>query len=98
MPKPMEAVWKKVKSAIKNRIPTHSFEMWIEPLDLEKGENDHWILACPNFFSKKRVSDLYGNLISAELSSATGSSCNLTFAVGVKGKPDRPKDLAGVLQ
>ena len=88
----MEAVWEKIKSAIKNRIPTHSFEMWIEPLDLEKGENDHWILACPNFFSKKRVSDLYGNLISAELSSATGSSCNLTFAVGVKGKPDRPKE------
>ncbi len=41
----MEAVWEKVKSAVKNRIPTHSFEMWIEPLELEKGENDHWILA-----------------------------------------------------
>ena len=59
----MEAVWKKVKSAIKNRIPKHSFEMWIEPLDLEKGESDYWILACPNFFSKKRVSNLYGKLI-----------------------------------
>jgi chromosomal replication initiator protein len=65
MPKPMEAVWEKVKSAIKSQIPTHSYEMWIEPLDLKRGENDHWILACPNFFSKKRVSDLYGNLISA---------------------------------
>ncbi|MEE9495597.1 MAG: DnaA N-terminal domain-containing protein, partial [Desulfobacterales bacterium] len=87
MQEPMEAVWKKVKSAVKNRIPTHSFEMWIEPLELEKGENDHWILACPNFFSKKRVSDLYGKLISAELSNATDSLCNLTFAVGGKRKP-----------
>lgn len=87
MQEPMEAVWKKVKSAVKNRIPTHSFEMWIEPLELEKGENDHWILACPNFFSKKRVSDLYGKLISAELSNATGSLCNLDFAVGGKRKP-----------
>ena len=88
----MEAVWKKVKSAIKKRIPAHSFEMWIEPLDLEKGENDHWILACPNFFSKKRVSDLYGNLISAELSTATGNLCNLTFAISAKRKPARPKE------
>jgi chromosomal replication initiator protein len=92
MPKPMEAVWEKVKSAIKSQIPTHSYEMWIEPLDLKRGENDHWILACPNFFSKKRVSDLYGNLISAELSTATGSLCNLTFAVGAKRKPDLPKE------
>ena len=88
----MEAVWEKVKSAIKSQIPTHSYEMWIEPLDLKRGENDHWILACPNFFSKKRVSDLYGNLISAELSTATGNLCNLTFAVGAKTKPGRPKE------
>jgi chromosomal replication initiator protein len=92
MPKPMEAVWKKVKSAIKNRIPGHSFEMWIEPLDLEKSENGHWILSCPNFFSKKRVSDIYGNLISTELSAVTGNSCNLTFVVGAKRKPDCPKE------
>ena len=91
MPKPMEAVWKKVKSAIRKRIPSHSFEMWIEPLNLEKGENDSWILACPNFFSRKRVSDLYGNLISSELSTATGHSCNLSFAIGDQRTPGRPK-------
>ena len=88
----MEAVWEKVKSAIKNQIPNHSFEMWIEPLDLEKSENGHWILSCPNFFSKKRVSDVYGNLISAELNAATGSSCDLTFVIGAKEKPERPKE------
>ncbi|MGD2038386.1 MAG: chromosomal replication initiator protein DnaA [Desulfobacterales bacterium] len=88
----MEAVWEKVKSAIKNRIPTHSFEMWIEPLDLKKCENGRWILACPNFFSKKRVSDIYANLISAELSTATGNSCNLDFVVGAKRKPGREKE------
>ena len=88
----MEAVWEKVKSAIKNRIPTHSFEMWIEPLDLEKCENGRWVIACPNFFSKKRVSDLYGNLISAELSTAIGNSCNLDFVVGAKRKPGLAKE------
>ena len=88
----MEAVWEKVKSAIRNRIPKHSFEMWIEPLELEKGESDYWILACPNFFSKKRVSDLYGNLISTELRNEIGGSCNLTFVVGGKRKPGPQKE------
>jgi chromosomal replication initiator protein len=88
----MEAVWEKVKSAIKNHIPAHSFEMWIAPLDLEKCENGHWVIACPNFFSKKRVSDLYRKLISAELSTATGNSCNLDFVVGTKGNPCRPQE------
>ena len=93
MQKSMEAVWKQVKSAIKKQIPKHSFEMWIEPLELEKGESDHWILACPNFFSRKRVSDLYGKLISAELCNATGNSCNLTYVVGDKRKPASQKAL-----
>jgi chromosomal replication initiator protein len=88
MQKPMEAVWKKIKSAIKGRIPKHSFRIWIEPLELEKGAKDDWILACPNFFSKKRVHDLYGELIVAELNKEIGEICNLTFAVGVKSKLD----------
>jgi chromosomal replication initiator protein len=87
MQKPMEAVWKKVKSAIRDRIPKHSFQMWIEPLELEKTEDDNWILACPNFFSKKRVQDIYAELIVAELNKATCNSCRLSFVIGGKKKP-----------
>jgi len=83
----MEAVWKNIKSAIRGRIPKHSFQMWIDPLELEKGANDNWTLVCPNFFSKKRVHDLYGELITAELNQQLGETCNLTFAVGGKSKP-----------
>ena len=87
MQKPMEAVWKNIKSAIRGRIPKHSFQMWIDPLELEKGANDNWTLICPNFFSKKRVHDLYGELITAELNQQLGETCNLSFAVGGKSKP-----------
>jgi len=93
MPKSMEAVWNKIKSAISGRIPKHSFQMWIEPLELEKEKNDTWTLACPNFFSKKRVNDLFGELIVAELRKATGSLCNLNFAVSGKRKPDPQSQL-----
>ncbi len=83
----MEAVWKKIKSAIRDRVPKHSFQMWLESLELEKGADDNWILLCPNFFSKKRVHDLYGELITAELNKEIGETCNLSFAVGAKSKP-----------
>ncbi|MEJ2731224.1 MAG: chromosomal replication initiator protein DnaA [Deltaproteobacteria bacterium] len=94
----MEAVWEKVKFAIKNCIPAHSFEMWIEPLDLQKCDNGRWVIVCPNFFSKKRVSDLYGNLIFAELSTATGNSGNLDFVVDAKRKAGRGKEQMPVHQ
>jgi chromosomal replication initiator protein len=83
----MEAVWKNIKSAIRGRIPKHSFQMWIDPLELEKGDHDNWTLICPNFFSKKRVHDLYGELIIAELNQQLGETCNLSFAVGGKSRP-----------
>ncbi len=87
----MEAVWKKVKSVIKDQIPTHSFQMWIEPLEMRKNDSDNWILACPNFFFKKRVNDLYGKLLATELNNATGNQCHLSFEVRVK-KKGRPKN------
>ncbi|MBT8330732.1 MAG: hypothetical protein KJP06_00255, partial [Deltaproteobacteria bacterium] len=41
----MEAVWKKIKSVIKDRIPKHSFQMWIEPLEMQKNDPENWIVA-----------------------------------------------------
>jgi len=90
MQKSMEAVWKKIKSSIEGRIPKHSFEMWIEPLVLKKIASDDWVVACPNFFSKKRVADLYGKLINTELKKEIGDTCHLSFAVGDKSIPNRP--------
>lgn len=87
----MDAVWKEVKTAIKHRIPGHSFRMWIEPLNLKRGEADTWVLACPNFFSKKRIQEHYGDLIATELRNALGASCNLAFAVAGKKNGSKPR-------
>jgi chromosomal replication initiator protein len=80
----MEAVWKKVKSVLKDRIPKHSFQMWIEPLELRRSDPDSWIVACPNFFFKKRVNDHYGKLIAKELHNITGNLDHLSFEVGIR--------------
>lgn len=77
----MESIWKEVKTAVRLRIPGHSFRMWIEPLEFKKGMQDAIILACPNDFSKKRVLDHYAKLIESEIQCAAGKPCGFTVEV-----------------
>jgi chromosomal replication initiator protein len=77
----MESIWKEVKIAVRSRIPDHSFRMWIEPLEIKKGTQDSIILACPNYFSKKKVLDYYGKLIESEIQRAVGKPCGFTVEV-----------------
>jgi chromosomal replication initiator protein len=76
-----EAIWKKIKSAIKKRIPSHSYRMWIEPLEMELADEGAWVIFCPNFFSKKRVQDLYGRMIKDEIHRILGKDGALTFKI-----------------
>ena len=80
----MEAVWKKVKSAIKQRIPGHSFKMWIEPLNVSQSDHRNWVIYCPNFFSKKRVQSLYGEMIKSAIQHSVGQDCGLKFEISSK--------------
>ena len=87
----MKAIWKEAKAAIKLRVPSHSFRMWIEPLRLSKFENNILTLASPNLFSKKRVFDHYGDLIANELSKVAGRSCRCSIEVSATNTPPRNK-------
>jgi chromosomal replication initiator protein len=77
----MKTIWKEAKTAIKSRIPSHCFRMWIEPLRLTKCDNGSIYLASPNFFSKKRVLEHYGDLITAEITKAAGKPCRCMIEV-----------------
>ncbi len=70
----MDKLWKNVRAALKKRVPTHSFRMWIEPLELASGEDGDWTITCPNAFSKKRVQEHFGELIEAELRRVAGDA------------------------
>ena len=91
----MEAVWKKVKSAIKQHIPGHSFKMWIDPLKVSKASKTSWVIYCPNFFSKKRVQGLYGKLIKDTIQNTLGQDCDLSFKISSdkNGKKNKLDDL-----
>lgn len=85
----METVWKRVKSTIKQRVPSHSFDMWIEPLKVTQIDESGWVVSCPNFFSKKRVEGLYGAMIKKALQHALGQDCQISFKISNKnGNPE----------
>jgi len=68
----MKSIWNEVKAAIKKTTPTHSFRMWIEPMECIRSQEGIMVLSCPNFFSKKRVQDHYGALIESEINRVLG--------------------------
>ena len=87
----MEAVWNEVKSAIKERVPGHSYRMWIEPIKPHESDAGSLVLSCPNFFSKKRVQENYGSIIESELEKALGRVCEVTIVVE-NGNGRKPSD------
>ncbi|QTA80356.1 Chromosomal replication initiator protein [Desulfonema limicola] len=88
----MEQIWKKVKTAIKEHMPGHSYRMWIEPMEFVENKGNSVVLSCPNFFSRKRVQDNYASLIEAQFSKTSGQDCFVTIEVsGKKVKKTKSK-------
>lgn len=84
----MESIWNTIKADIRGRIPGHFFRMWLEPLKFIRREADKVVLSCPNNFSRKRIWDLYRELIEAEFSRASGESLRLSLeVVNGNGRP-----------
>jgi chromosomal replication initiator protein len=85
----MESVWTKVKSAIRECMPGHTYRMWLEPVEFIRREDDVIVLSCPNSFSKKRVQEHFGELIQKEMMENLGQSCRLSFETIPKGTSPR---------
>jgi chromosomal replication initiator protein len=87
----MDRIWTSVKSLIKEEIPGHCYRMWIDPIEFSENEGDTLVLACPNLFSKKRITDHYGQLLEDTVSVAAGRNLKVRFVVGpiqAGGDPD----------
>jgi chromosomal replication initiator protein len=87
----MEALFEKVKAACKQRLPEHTYKMWIEPIRFSGSDEDRIILSAPNVYIKKRLLDQYADLIQLELLNAAGK--NISFQVDIlnhKNKLESP--------
>ncbi len=80
----MENVWNAAKEALRQRIPTHSYRMWIEPIVFSNEEDGRFVLLCPNQFSKKRVLEQYGKTIASEINRVANVSYEVVMAVSSK--------------
>jgi chromosomal replication initiator protein len=92
----METFWKQVKAVVKGQLPDHSFRMWIEPIQCHSFEDGNVVLSCPNYFSRKRVQENYGDLIQAALLRVMGKECIVAYEVsrGNNGGAPPSKDPA----
>ena len=43
----MASIWDAVKEVIKDEMPSSTFHLWIEPLQVEAGPAGELLLACP---------------------------------------------------
>jgi chromosomal replication initiation ATPase DnaA len=77
----MEQIWQEVKAELSRRIPQHTYQMWIEPLELKTIDAGALELVCPNQFSRKRILDNYRDIIQSEINRITGRSCDLEIKV-----------------
>jgi len=94
----MEDVWEKVKAAIRERVPAHTYKMWIEPMGFVRSREDAIVLSCPNFFFKKRVMEHYNSLIESEFSRILLKSCKLSLEISEKKEaPKKRKSKKNVL-
>ncbi|QTA93143.1 chromosomal replication initiator protein DnaA [Desulfonema magnum] len=87
----MQKLWEKAKTALKKSVPVHTYKMWIEPVDFKKSEEGKIVLACPNFFSKKRVQDHYGALIESEINKISKKPCKLLIEISEKKEAVKKK-------
>jgi chromosomal replication initiator protein len=91
----MEAIWEGVKEQIKSELPQTSFSLWVNPLRFLEKQDGTIVLASPNKFSKKWVTENYSSIIQAKLHAATGLHWEIAFKVEpLKRKCSPPAFLA----
>lgn len=91
----METLWKNVKSAIQQKISPSLYRLWIEPIQYIQTTGDRVVLACPNFFIKKRIIANYMELINSELCRVAGQMLTFSLEVNNGDTRDEVRDSHG---
>jgi len=78
----MEDIWKAAKSAVKGKIPEHSYRMWIEPIAFEKSTADGVSVLCPNLIYQKKIEDHYAGMIESEMGRLASRTLKLQINTG----------------
>ncbi len=65
----MEGIWAAVKEHIKGQLSASTYDLWIEPLQVEAGPGGELVIACPNPFALRWVQAHYLKMIQRSMQS-----------------------------
>ncbi|MBW2109051.1 MAG: chromosomal replication initiator protein DnaA [Deltaproteobacteria bacterium] len=77
----MKEVWHRAKTRIEEKVPDHSFSLWIEPIEFSGWQGDEVVLRCPTSFFRQWVTRHYLPLIQVEVEKVCGTPCRITLEV-----------------
>lgn len=89
----MEDIWNEAKSAVKGKIPEHSYRMWIEPIVFDKNTSDGIAVTCPNLIYQKKIEEHFAGMIESEMGRLSNEACKLE--INVSGKPSKNGQASG---
>ena len=75
----VQTAWDQAKTRIHQKMPHHSFMLWVEPLVCVSQQDKGIILGCPTSFFKNWVKRHYLSLIQGELEGVWGTPCRVSF-------------------
>lgn len=67
----MDNFCSRIKEKLKEKMPAHSFNMWIDPLSINLENGNKVIVECKNSFFKKRILENYSEIIKKVLAEDT---------------------------
>jgi len=77
----VEAAWDRAKTRIHDKMPHHSYMLWVDPLVCVARRDEEVILGCPTSFFKNWVSRHYLSLIEEELEGVWGRRCRVILDI-----------------
>lgn len=77
----MGDVWKEVLSICKTKVSETMYNLWIEPLELVKFENDTFIFLIATEFKKSIIMDKFSNVIKESFEEVMGFSVEIDILV-----------------
>ena len=76
-----DKIWTKLKISLKKSVGENSFNNWLSPIDFSHVEEDMAVLTVPTNFLGNYVSQNFGELITAQISSKNNKISRIRFEV-----------------
>ena len=76
-----DKIWTKLKTSLKKSVGENSFNSWLSPINFSHVEEDMAVLTVPTNFLGNYVSQNFGELITAQISSKNNKISRIRFEV-----------------